>query len=117
MISDSSSLEGLQFNSDGLIPAIVQSASTHKVLMLAWMSEQSLILTLETRETVFWSRSRRQLWHKGSTSGNTQKVVSIQKDCDADTLLITVDEQGPACHNGTETCFDGNTFLIEQGSA
>lgn len=116
MIFDSNSLEGLKFNQDGLIPAVVQSVTSNKVLMLAWMNEQSLALTLETRETVFWSRSRQQLWHKGATSGNTQRVVSIQKDCDGDTLLVMVDEQGPACHTGTETCFDGNASTGEQVS-
>lgn len=96
----------LKYNGDGLIPAIVQSASTKRVLMLAWMNAQSLALTQETGETVFYSRSRSELWHKGATSGNTQKVVSIAADCDGDALLITVNESGPACHNGTESCFD-----------
>jgi phosphoribosyl-AMP cyclohydrolase len=117
MIFDSNSLEDLKFNQDGLIPAIVQSVTSNKVLMLAWMNEQSLAMTIEKRETVFWSRSRQQLWHKGGTSGNTQRVVSIQKDCDGDTLLVMVDELGPACHTGTETCFEANSSTLEQVSS
>lgn len=96
----------LKFDSNGLIPTIVQSADSGRVLMLAWMNEESLALTVEKGETVFWSRSRQELWHKGATSGNTQKVVKLQSDCDGDTLLAIVHEAGPACHNGTESCFD-----------
>ena len=96
----------LKFNEDGLIPTVVQSVDTGRVLMLAWMNAESLKLTLEKGETVFWSRSRQELWHKGATSGNTQKLVSLQADCDGDTLLAIVREAGPACHNGTESCFD-----------
>lgn len=96
----------LKFDSNGLIPTIVQSADSGRVLMLAWMNEESLALTVEKGETVFWSRSRQELWHKGATSGNTQKVVKLQADCDGDTLLAIVHEAGPACHNGTESCFD-----------
>ena len=98
----------LHFDSSGLIPAIVQSATDGTVLMLAYMNKESLELTLEKAETVFYSRSRQQLWHKGETSGNTQKVLSIQTDCDSDTLLITVSENGPACHTGTLSCFDNH---------
>jgi len=96
----------LKFDSNGLVPCVVQSADTHRVLMLAWMNRESLALTVEKGETVFWSRSRQELWHKGATSGNTQRVVSLQADCDGDTLLAIVHEAGPACHNGTESCFD-----------
>ena len=96
----------LKFGADGLIPAVVQSANTRRVLMLAWMSRESLSLTIQKGETVFWSRSRGELWHKGATSGHVQSVVSIEADCDGDTLLILVREAGPACHNGTESCFD-----------
>jgi phosphoribosyl-ATP pyrophosphohydrolase/phosphoribosyl-AMP cyclohydrolase len=78
------------------------------VLMLAYMNAESLQLTLETRETWFWSRSRKELWHKGETSGNTQQVREIQVDCDADTLLIRVQPSGPACHTGQQTCFYRN---------
>lgn len=105
---------GLSFNADGLVAAIVQSASTKRVLMLAWMNAESLALTLEKGETVFWSRSRKELWHKGGTSGNTQKVVSIEGDCDGDALLIIVNEDGPACHNGTESCFDSHQILVAE---
>ena len=95
----------LTYNADGLVPAIVQHYQTGDVLMLAYMNPESLRLTLETGETHFWSRSRAELWHKGATSGNTQRVVSIHVDCDADTLLIRVDPAGPACHTGQPTCF------------
>ena len=95
----------LKYNEAGLIPCIVQDAETKDVLMMAWMNEESLKLTLEKRETVFWSRSRQELWHKGATSGNTQKLVSLHYDCDADTLLAVVDPAGPACHTGARTCF------------
>ena len=95
----------IKFDSNGLIPAIVQDAETNQVLMLAYMNEESLRLTLEKGETVFWSRSRGELWHKGETSGNIQKVIEIRMDCDADTLLILVQPAGPACHTGNQTCF------------
>lgn len=95
----------LKFDSHGLIPAIVQDASTGEVLMLAYMNQESLRLTLERGETYFWSRSRRELWHKGATSGNVQRVVSIHLDCDADALLVLVEPAGPACHTGQRTCF------------
>ena len=95
----------IKFDSNGLIPAIVQDAETRDVLMLAYMNQESLRLTLEKGETVFWSRSRRALWHKGATSGNVQRVVDIRIDCDQDTLLIRVHPAGPACHTGNQTCF------------
>lgn len=88
-----------------MIPAIVQDAATHQVLMMAYMNAESLQQTIDTGETVFWSRSRGELWHKGATSGNTQTVREIFVDCDADTLLITVDPAGPACHTGEVSCF------------
>lgn len=93
------------FDVNGLIPAIVQDANTNEVLMLAYMNEESLQLTLEKGETYFWSRSRGELWHKGATSGNIQSVVDVLLDCDADTLLIRVQPAGPACHTGNQTCF------------
>ena len=102
------SLPTLKFDANGLIPAIVQDANTKEVLMLAYMSVQSLQLTLERGETYFWSRSRGELWHKGETSGNTQRVLEIFMDCDADTLLIRVEPNGPACHTGERTCFYRN---------
>ena len=88
-----------------LTPAIVRDARTGAVLTLAWMSEESLAKTRETGETWFWSRSRNELWHKGATSGNTQRVVHIAEDCDRDALVVSVIPAGPACHNGTASCF------------
>ena len=102
------STKNLKFDAQGLIPAIVQDAETHQVLMLAYMNAESLQLTLAMRETYFWSRSRRELWHKGATSGNIQQVVEVSVDCDADTLLIRVHPAGPACHTGNQTCFYRN---------
>lgn len=98
-------LPKLTYNEAGLIPCIVQDADTREVLMMAWMNVESLALTLERGETVFWSRSRQELWHKGATSGNAQKVVEIRYDCDADTLLALVHPAGPACHTGATSCF------------
>jgi len=95
----------LKYNSDGLIPAIVQDHYSKKVLMLAYMNAESLEITINEGKTCFWSRSRKCLWRKGETSGNTQQVVSIRTDCDKDTLLIDVIKNGPACHTGSETCF------------
>lgn len=95
----------VKYDTNGLVPAIVQDANTHEVLMLAYMNAESLRLTLETGETVFWSRSRQELWHKGATSGNVQRVVEVRVDCDADALLIRVQPAGPACHTGERTCF------------
>ena len=98
-------LNEIKYDVNGLIPAIVQDAETKEVLMMAYMNAESLCLTLETGKTVFWSRSRKKLWHKGATSGNIQKVVEIKVDCDADTLLALVNPAGPACHTGERTCF------------
>jgi phosphoribosyl-AMP cyclohydrolase len=98
-------LDGLKWDALGLIPAIVQDATTRQVLMMAWMNAESLRLTLERGETVFWSRSRSELWHKGATSGNIQRVTAIYADCDGDTLLVLVDPAGPACHTGAISCF------------
>jgi len=98
-------LPEIKFDANGLIPAIVQDAVTKEVLMMAYMNAESLQLTLERWETIFWSRSRGELWHKGETSGNIQKVVEVLIDCDADTLLILVQPAGPACHTGKRTCF------------
>lgn len=95
----------IRFNEQGLVPAIVQDAHSKEVLTLAYMNEQSLQKTLETKETWFYSRSRQQLWHKGETSGNVQKVVDVRYDCDADALLILVEPKGPACHTGEYSCF------------
>jgi phosphoribosyl-AMP cyclohydrolase len=98
-------LSEIKFDANGLVPAIVQDAETKQVLMMAYMNADSLKLTLEKNETVFWSRSRDELWHKGATSGNIQKVIEIKVDCDADTLLILVEPAGPACHTGEQSCF------------
>ena len=95
----------INFDANGLAPAIVQDVNTNEVLMLAYMNTESLGLTLSTGETYFWSRSRQELWHKGATSGNIQSVVDVHVDCDADTLLILVQPVGPACHTGNQTCF------------
>jgi phosphoribosyl-AMP cyclohydrolase / phosphoribosyl-ATP pyrophosphohydrolase len=95
----------VRFDENGLVPAIVQDARTREVLTLAFMNEESLTLTLETNETWFWSRSRKKLWHKGETSGNTQQVVDISLDCDGDALVVLVEPAGPACHTGARSCF------------
>ncbi len=100
----------VRFDEKGLVPAIIQDAETLEVLTLAYMNEESLAKTLESGETWFFSRSRKELWHKGATSGNTQSVVSIKYDCDQDALLVLVNPQGPACHTGAVSCFsDGVT--------
>ena len=96
---------GVRFDERGLVPAVVQQVGTGEVLMVAWMSEESLRLTLETGTTWFWSRSRQELWNKGATSGNVQRVRRVLVDCDADTLLVEVDSPGPACHTGHRSCF------------
>ena len=98
-------LSEIKYDANGLVPAIVQGVKTKDVLMMAWMNAESLRLTLEKSEAVFWSRSRQEIWHKGATSGNVQKVVEIRVDCDADTLLVLVEPAGPACHTGEQTCF------------
>ena len=95
----------LTYNEQGLIPAIVQQHNTREVLMMAWMSAESLELTLQDHTTWFWSRSRQELWNKGATSGNIQHVKEVRYDCDADCLLVLVDADGPACHTGEQTCF------------
>lgn len=103
-------IEGLKFDDKGLITAVVQDAQSKEVLTVAYMNEESLQKTIETGETWFYSRSRQELWHKGETSGNTQKVVSIKTDCDKDALVVEVLPAGPACHNGTTSCF-GETIV------
>ena len=99
-------LDELRYDDRGLIPAVVQQHDTGEVLMVAWMNAASLAETLELRETVFWSRSRGERWHKGDTSGNVQKVKRVRYDCDGDTLLVEVDQVGSgACHTGERSCF------------
>jgi phosphoribosyl-ATP pyrophosphohydrolase/phosphoribosyl-AMP cyclohydrolase len=101
------SWEQLRFDENGLIPAIVQDAVSKAVLTLAYMNKESLQKSLETKETWFWSRSRQELWHKGATSGNTQRIVSMRYDCDGDALVVQVVPNGPACHTGAYSCFAG----------
>ncbi|HZX45935.1 MAG TPA: bifunctional phosphoribosyl-AMP cyclohydrolase/phosphoribosyl-ATP diphosphatase HisIE [Clostridia bacterium] len=98
-------IEGLKFDDRGLIPAIVQDRTTGRVLMMAYMNKEALEKTVETGTTWFFSRSRNRLWNKGETSGNVQRVARIYVDCDMDTLLILVDQQGAACHTGNRSCF------------
>ena len=109
-------LDDVKFDERGLVPAIVQNAATREVLTLAYMNRESLEKTIETQETWFWSRSREELWHKGETSGNTQKVVSITLDCDADAVVVLVDPAGPACHTGATSCFETGTNATGIGS-
>ena len=98
-------IEELKWDSKGLIPAVVQDAASGEVLTVAYVSRESLSKTKELGETVFYSRSRQCLWHKGETSGNTQKVVGIKTDCDHDAIVIRVNPKGPACHTGARSCF------------
>lgn len=99
-------LAQVTYNADGLVPAIVQDASTHEILMMAWMNAETLRLTLDEGRTVFWSRSRQEVWRKGDTSGEVQYVREARYDCDGDTLLFVVDQQGNgACHTGNRSCF------------
>ncbi len=95
----------LKFDDSGLIPAIVQDYRSGEILMFAWMNEESLRRTRESKQAWFWSRSRAELWHKGATSGNTLDVREIRYDCDADVLLLKVSANGPACHTGEQSCF------------
>ena len=98
-------IDGLKFNDDGLIPAIIQEEGTGRVLMMAWMNADSIRDTIETGKTHFWSRSRQKYWMKGESSGNTQQVKDVAYDCDGDTLLIQVEQIGAACHEGYKSCF------------
>ena len=107
-------LNALKFDERGLIPVIVQDAETDKVLTLAYMNRESLQISLEKKLTCFWSRSRQELWLKGATSGNFQHIVELRTDCDKDALLVRVKKEGPACHLGTDSCFDGNLICEEE---
>jgi phosphoribosyl-AMP cyclohydrolase len=102
----------LKRTADGLVPAIAQQHDTGEVLMLAWMDDEALRRTLATGRATYWSRSRAEYWVKGDTSGHVQRVVSVALDCDGDTILVKVDQTGPACHTGTRTCFDGRTLPL-----
>jgi phosphoribosyl-ATP pyrophosphohydrolase/phosphoribosyl-AMP cyclohydrolase len=105
-------LANAKFGADGLIPAIVQDAHTREVLTVAYMNKEALQLTLDRRETHFWSRSRQKLWHKGETSGNYQKVTKVSLDCDNDAVLVEVEPLGPACHTGSYSCFNVEPGLL-----
>ncbi|WP_202079184.1 bifunctional phosphoribosyl-AMP cyclohydrolase/phosphoribosyl-ATP diphosphatase HisIE [Caldalkalibacillus salinus] len=105
MANQITSIEDITFDEQGLVPAIVQDRQSKAVLMMAYMNRTSLQKTIETKQTWFYSRSRQSLWHKGETSGHTQQVHEIRYDCDGDTLLVMVDPAGPACHEGTFSCF------------
>lgn len=98
-------MNDLKYDERGLIPAIVQDVNTKQVLMMAWMNQEALALTMETKKATYWSRSRKKLWVKGETSGHFQTVQNIWYDCDADTLLLLVEQQGAACHTGSKSCF------------
>ena len=104
----------LKFDANGLIPAIVQDHYTKEVLTLAYMNAETLALTIAEGRTVFWSRSRREIWRKGETSGNVQHVVSITADCDGDALVVEVVKDGPACHTGSESCFFNEIYLSDE---
>lgn len=101
-------MEKLKFDEKGLIPAIVVDGTSGQVLTLAYMNRESLEISLKRKLTCFWSRSRQELWLKGETSGNYQHIVELRADCDKDALLVRVNKEGPACHLGTDSCFDGN---------
>ena len=106
------SLNAVNYNDDGLVPAIAQEATPGAVLMLAWMNAEALEATLSTRRATYWSRSRAALWVKGESSGNIQQVRSLSLDCDGDTVLLQVEQTGPACHTGTPTCFTGRELEV-----
>ena len=110
-------IDDLKFNSHGLIPAVVVDAATKKVLTLAYMNRESLAISMAEGRTCFWSRSRQELWRKGETSGNVQHIVDITADCDRDALVVTVNKEGPACHLGTDSCFNDTVYVnSEQGA-
>ena len=110
-------IDELKFNSHGLIPAVVVDAASKKVLTLAYMNRESLELSMKEGRTCFWSRSRQELWRKGETSGNVQHIVDITADCDRDALVVTVNKEGPACHLGTDSCFNDRVYVNEASSA
>ncbi|UJS25441.1 phosphoribosyl-AMP cyclohydrolase [Thiothrix winogradskyi] len=111
-------LDTLKYNSDGLIPAIAQQFDTHEVLMMAWMNRASIEETLETGRVCYWSRSRNRFWRKGESSGQMQVLKEFRIDCDADTILLLVDQTGPACHTGRRSCFynkvEGDQVIIDR---
>lgn len=103
----------VNFNEQGLVPVIVQEFRTRDVLMLAYMNDEAIQRTLREGRAVYWSRSRREYWRKGDTSGNVQSLVSLTADCDGDALLMLVEQTGPACHTGTMSCFDAQRRVLE----
>lgn len=110
-------VSGLKYNEAGLIPAIAQDATTHEVLMMAWMNAEAVAKTLETRKVTYWSRSRQAFWIKGETSGHVQELVDFRYDCDKDCILVLVNQSGAACHTNRRTCFytavrDGETVEL-----
>jgi phosphoribosyl-AMP cyclohydrolase len=107
-------IDTLKFDAAGLIPAIAQDAVTGEILMVAWMNKESLALTLKTGEAVYWSRSRKKLWHKGEESGNVQKVKELRTDCDKDVLVVKIEQVGgAACHTGYRSCF---SWVLKDGA-
>ena len=106
----------LKRNNDGLVAAVVQDVTSRAVLMLAWMDDTALARTLATARGTYWSRSRQQYWVKGETSGHVQHVREVRLDCDGDTLLLLVDQTGPACHTGSATCFDAGPLELGEGA-
>ena len=104
-LSHAAFLTAVRFDEKGLVPAIAQSAATGQILMMAWMTRETLEMTLTTREVTYWSRSRQKVWKKGETSGHTQRLVDALVDCDGDVILLKVDQLGPACHTGAPSCF------------
>lgn len=115
LIDDAAQAAKLRYNDDGLIPVVTQDASSKDVLMLAWMNAEALEATLSTKRATYFSRSRQRLWVKGETSGHTQAVREVRHDCDGDTLLLTVDQVGGACHTGDTTCFDAGLLDFPAG--
>ncbi|MGB3917210.1 MAG: phosphoribosyl-AMP cyclohydrolase [Thiothrix litoralis] len=111
-------LDALKYNADGLIPAIAQQHDTHEVLMMAWMNRESIEETLQTGRVCYWSRSRNKFWRKGESSGQMQVLKELRIDCDADTILLLVDQTGPACHTGRRSCFynkvEGDQVIIDR---
>ena len=105
----------LKRSAEGLVPAVVQQHDTGEVLMLGWMDDEALARTISTRRATYWSRSRQEYWVKGETSGHRQHVREVRLDCDGDTLLVKVDQEGAACHTGDRTCFDADVLLAADG--
>ncbi|WP_353814181.1 phosphoribosyl-AMP cyclohydrolase [Agromyces sp. SYSU T00266] len=113
---DATAVDRAAFNADGLLPAVIQQWDTGEVLMLGWMDREAMRRTLTEGRVTFWSRSRQEYWRKGDTSGHAQYVRSAALDCDADTLLVRVEQVGVACHTGTRTCFDGDPLRVVAGA-